>query len=70
MNRKKTAANFIFSITLLTTPALFADEPAGMNNRPIQEVARDHADKVLWDLALNYNYHDNVLPDFTPIPAP
>ena len=37
---------------------------------PHWEVARDHADKVLWDLALNYNYHDNVLPDFTPVPAP
>ena len=43
---------------------------AKWNHYPHWEVARDHADKVLWDLALNYNYHDNVLPDFTPIPAP
>ncbi|MFT5131966.1 MAG: glyoxylase-like metal-dependent hydrolase (beta-lactamase superfamily II) [Gammaproteobacteria bacterium] len=37
---------------------------------PQWEVARDHAEKVLWDVALNYNYHERTLPDFEPIPAP
>lgn len=37
---------------------------------PQWEVARDHAEKVLWDVALNYNYHEKTLPDFEPIPAP
>ena len=37
---------------------------------PQWEVARDHAAKVLWDMALNYNYHENIQPDFAPIPAP
>jgi glyoxylase-like metal-dependent hydrolase (beta-lactamase superfamily II) len=37
---------------------------------PQWEVARDHAEKVLWDVALNYNYHEKILPDFTPIFVP
>jgi glyoxylase-like metal-dependent hydrolase (beta-lactamase superfamily II) len=37
---------------------------------PQWEVARDHAEKVLWDVALNYNYHERILPDFTPIAPP
>jgi hypothetical protein len=40
------------------------------NDLPQWEVARDHAEKVLWDVALNYNYHEKTLPDFDPIPAP
>ncbi|NKB37646.1 MAG: MBL fold metallo-hydrolase [Gammaproteobacteria bacterium] len=40
------------------------------NHLPQWEVARDHAEKVLWDVALNYNYHERTLPDFEPIPVP
>ncbi len=37
---------------------------------PQWEVARDHAEKVLWDVALNYNYHERTLPDFEAISPP
>ncbi len=45
---------------------------------PHWEVARHHAEKVLWDFALNYNYtsareigdKSMAVPDFEPLPAP
>ena len=40
------------------------------NHLPHWEVARDHAEKVLWDVSLNYNYHEKTLPDFDPIVSP
>ena len=38
MKRKIITASLMFSITLLTTTAVFSNEPAEMSNHPIQEV--------------------------------
>jgi len=50
-----------------------AAELAGMvaekwGHFPHWEVARDHAEKVLWDVALNYDYRRRLKPSFEPIP--
>ena len=37
---------------------------------PHWEVARDHAEKVMWDIVLNYDYKRRLKPGFSPIPPP
>lgn len=37
---------------------------------PHWEVSRDHAEKVMWDVVLNYDHKRKIIPDFDPIPAP
>lgn len=42
---------------------------AKWSHYPQWEVARDHAEKVLWEVTLDYNHRTDTVPDFEPIPS-